>query len=81
MPIYDFKCKQCEKVSEVLVSGSAGDNVPTCPDCGSWDMERLISAPGLLKERHTGTDATCCGREERCETSPCSTGGQCRRRQ
>jgi len=79
MPIYDFRCKQCQKVSEVLVSSSTEWKTPACPNCGSQNLERLISAPGLLKERHTKANATCCGREERCETSPCSTGEQCRR--
>jgi putative FmdB family regulatory protein len=42
MPLYDFHCQQCARVSELLISGSAQ---PVCPECGSSAMEKLISVP------------------------------------
>ena len=78
MPLYDFRCKECGKVSEFLVANSDRRKL-ACPDCGSLNMERLISVPKLLKERPNTAGTTCCGRTERCETPPCSTGEQCRR--
>jgi len=79
MPIYDFKCKDCGKVSEFLVASSSDRTALTCPGCGSWSLERLISAPSLLKGAAHAAGTTCCGREERCETPPCSTGERCRK--
>ena len=79
MPIYDFKCHACGKVSEFLLATSTINKALTCPDCGSQNLEKLISAPSLLKDRANAPGTTCCGREERCETPPCSTGEWCHR--
>jgi len=79
MPIYDFKCQECGEVTEFLLPSSADGGTLVCPGCGSQNLDRLISAPSLLKENANAPGTTCCGREERCETSPCSTGERCRR--
>ncbi|MFC2072726.1 zinc ribbon domain-containing protein [Chloroflexota bacterium] len=79
MPIYDFRCHVCGEVSEFLVASSADVGTLACSSCGSQNLEKLISAPSLLKGRGNTAGATCCVREERCETSPCSTGERCRR--
>lgn len=42
MPLYDYRCLQCECVSEVLTSASAQC---VCPACGSEHVERLVSTP------------------------------------
>jgi len=77
MPVYEFRCRDCAELSEFMVSGSADSGTLSCPACGSKNLERLISAPVLLKSGAATPGATCCGREERCEASPCSTGEQC----
>ena len=78
MPIYDYKCHVCGKVSEFLTSSFNDNTAPACPDCGNQNLERMISAPTLLRNTiKSGT--TCCGREERCEKPPCSTGERCHR--
>ena len=41
MPIYDFKCLDCGKVSEITISINA--QAPPCPLCRSNKMKRLIS--------------------------------------
>ncbi|MBE9514283.1 MAG: zinc ribbon domain-containing protein [Chloroflexi bacterium] len=43
MPIYDFRCRECGKVSEIFLRGADGQ-VTRCPDCGSDNLGRLISA-------------------------------------
>ncbi len=77
MPIYDYRCATCGAKVEMLVRGS--QDVPTCPHCGAALTERLPSAPAFSRE-HTTREAgkTCCGRQERCDSPPCSTGGACR---
>jgi len=79
MPLYDFRCPVCGEMSEFLVPSSADGGTLACPSCGSQNLKKLISVPSLLKDRRNTAGATCCGREERCETSPCSTGERCLR--
>lgn len=43
MPIYEYKCLNCDKEFELLVSYKDFDKVMYCPKCNSKDVERLIS--------------------------------------
>ena len=79
MPIYDFRCHVCGVVSEFLVANFSDSRTLACPSCGSQNLERLISAPSLLKNGANAPGTTCCGRTEQCETPPCSTGKVCQR--
>ena len=79
MPIYEYKCKNCGKQIEIYQKTSSKKSI-TCSQCGSGNTERLFSAPSVLKVANSSTrGSTCCGREERCETPPCSTGEKCAR--
>ncbi len=42
MPIYDYQCRDCKKTFETLVRAS---HVPSCPGCGSENLEKLLSIP------------------------------------
>ena len=42
MPLYDYRCDACNKTFELLVRSST---VPTCPTCGSQQLEKQVSAP------------------------------------
>ena len=78
MPIYEYRCKSCGERVEILIrSGSNGS--PICPNCGSALLEKLLSVPHVMTGQRRPAGRTCCGREERCETPPCSEGGACRR--
>ncbi|MBW2091489.1 MAG: zinc ribbon domain-containing protein [Deltaproteobacteria bacterium] len=79
MPIYEYQCKTCGNVSEFLVSPGE-DFAVACSNCGGQDMEKIMSVASFLgdtSERMPGQ--TCCGRDERCDRPPCSTGENCRR--
>ena len=77
MPIYEYRCSNCEATFEALVRG--GDAV-TCPHCGGSSLDKLISAPFIPSGQTTRQAGhTCCGREERCAAPPCSEGSACRR--
>ena len=78
MPIYDFKCQECGKVSEVFLR-SADGQIPCCPDCGNENMEKLITSSYMIKMDTSASGTTCCGRTERCEKPPCSTDDTCHR--
>lgn len=77
MPIYDYKCRDCGSVKEVLVRRL--EEQARCPECGSEAMEKLVSASYHINMNTAAKGATCCGRAERCEESPCSRGEKCRR--
>lgn len=47
MPIFEFKCNQCEKTFDLLFLAGNSNNNAVCPDCGSTDLKKLISAPFL----------------------------------
>jgi len=79
MPVYDYKCRDCGKVSEIFLRSLDTEDIH-CPNCGSGNLERLISASYMIKIGASAPGTTCCGRAERCETPPCSTGDVCHRR-
>jgi putative FmdB family regulatory protein len=79
MPIYEYRCAACGARVEVLVRSPT--TTPSCPKCGSpLTQGKLFSTPHILStESRRPAGHTCCGREERCDTPPCSGGGTCRR--
>jgi putative FmdB family regulatory protein len=78
MPIYDYKCRECGRVSEVLQRSLEGEAIK-CPHCGSEDVEKLMSASYMVRMGRDGGGTTCCGSTERCDAPPCSTGDVCHR--
>jgi putative FmdB family regulatory protein len=42
MPIYDYRCNNCDKTFELLVRSTT---VVACPHCGSVQLEKLVSMP------------------------------------
>jgi len=77
MPIYDYKCRDCGAVKELLMRKPA-DNI-RCPECGSQAMEKLVSASYHINMSAEAKGTTCCGRAERCAAPPCSNGQKCHR--
>lgn len=46
MPMYDYRCKNCDEVfEELVVSSSVPDEEIRCPKCGQNNSERMLSAP------------------------------------
>ena len=47
MPIYDYVCSSCHRLTEV-VHGIAGEGPRFCPECGAeGTMTKVISAPSI----------------------------------
>ena len=46
MPLYEYRCKKCEHVTEVLEKPKA-TGPHTCEKCGSRRMEKLVSTFGV----------------------------------
>lgn len=43
MPIYEFKCLECEEFFEILVMGSDSEEEVKCPKCEKQSFERVMS--------------------------------------
>lgn len=54
MPIYEYKCKTCGRIIELLVR--SGSKQPRCKHCDSTQLKRLISRPGLIRGQTGGDD-------------------------
>jgi putative FmdB family regulatory protein len=45
MPTYDYRCRSCQaEFSRIERIADHGPGTPSCPKCGSPDVERVISA-------------------------------------
>ena len=53
MPIYEYRCTACAHPFEALVYG---DEKPSCPACGSPDLDKQFSVFGVGQR----TDAPAC---------------------
>lgn len=47
MPIYEYRCEQCEEVFEELILRSSDAETVACPRCGTSHPERLLSAASV----------------------------------
>ncbi len=80
MPIFEYTCKECYKVSEIILIRS-GD-IPTCRYCNSSNVEKLLSAHASVsgpvkKNSMPGPgDTACCG-SSREKASQCAGPGSC----
>jgi putative FmdB family regulatory protein len=80
MPIYEYACLDCGKLSEFIEGVSADYTKKICRFCGSAVLKRIL--PQGVTSRMNGIivdrgGRTCCGREERCGTPPCDEPGSC----
>ena len=77
MPIFEYKCKDCEKVSEILVVGSK--DAPVCRFCRSHNMEKLLSAHASVSgpvKNSMPVHTACCGLSPG-QVSDCAGPGSC----
>lgn len=71
MPIYEFRCLECQQKFETLVRNST--EKVTCKQCNSSSIEKLISAHAV----GSGMPDTACGNSP-CSPAPaCGSGGSC----
>ena len=82
MPIYEIACQDCHYEGEVLSLSS--NHGPECPQCGSHNIERKMSATSSLTGRAGQSmpgagDTTCCGSQP--GAGACAGPGSCCGRQ
>jgi putative FmdB family regulatory protein len=49
MPIYEYRCDGCKKLSSFLLLRTTEDIEPLCKHCGSKDVKKVISRVAVLK--------------------------------
>ncbi len=49
MPIYEYRCKKCKKLSSFLLLRITEEIDPHCTHCGSKDVTKIISRVAVLK--------------------------------
>jgi putative FmdB family regulatory protein len=80
MPIYEYECLGCRKISEFIerVAGEMPEKI--CKHCGGVSLNKTLSK-GVTSRMNGIIGAkkgrTCCGREERCGDPPCDELGSC----
>ncbi|MCX2727851.1 zinc ribbon domain-containing protein [Thermomicrobium sp. 4228-Ro] len=59
MPIYEYRCQRCGYRFEKLVRLSQAAQPVVCPNCGTDETERLLSAFAARSTGDTGTATSC----------------------
>ena len=78
MPLYDFLCADCGKLSEILVTGSA--DRPLCSSCGGIHLKKMLSVSSSLSGVQSNRmpaagDTACCGSNP--SSAGCAGPGSC----
>lgn len=58
MPIYEFLCRNCNRVFSFLSLSASPDREPRCPKCGAGGMNRVPSAFAVASTRKTAAEAS-----------------------
>jgi len=58
MPIYEYRCRKCEKVFERFQKVGQGGEKLVCPYCGEKKPEKMISSFSSSKGE-TSTSSSC----------------------
>ena len=49
MPIYEYRCRKCEKIFEKIQKLNEGEDSLQCPYCGEKKPEKILSGFSSLK--------------------------------
>ncbi len=51
MPLFEYRCQGCGKEFEELIRREEDEKDVKCPECGSADNKKLMSADSPIAER------------------------------
>ena len=75
MPLFEFRCKKCGAVTEVLVRRAEDEVAVECSQCGSRRVDKMLSAHAVgssgAKPACGVREMPCCGRDGTCKTPAC----------
>ncbi|HDD35472.1 MAG TPA: zinc ribbon domain-containing protein [Candidatus Desulfofervidus auxilii] len=70
MPIYEFRCLRCGEVFELLKLKTQDERLEMkCPECGSSNIERVLSKIGMVREKGRSTTT----HVRQCSSGTCGT--------
>jgi len=63
MPTYEYTCRECSKIFDILYKSYPGqDEIPVCTNCGSSDTARMMSVFATIDSGgKSESDFTGCG--------------------
>ena len=71
MPIYEFRCLECNEFFEVLVMGGQDEQEMKCPHCDQANFERVLSSAS--HQMRSGAGAGPSVQNRTCSGGTCST--------
>ncbi|MCC9643734.1 zinc ribbon domain-containing protein [Rhodopirellula sp. JC740] len=72
MPLYEYECKSCDDVVEILVRSP--DEDVACPKCENSELTRVLSVPAA-PSMSNGSSLPMAGGGEACGAPRCCGGG------
>ena len=72
MPIYEYRCRSCGEVLEVLHRSMHTVESVECAKCGSDDLTRLISAANVVMGKSASDMLACRSGEGECDARSCA---------
>ncbi len=76
MPIFEFKCLECEEFFEILVMNDEEKCEMKCPKCQSEELERVLSSTNysMTGDGSSGNNAAGASANTRtCSSGSCTT--------
>ena len=73
MPIFEFKCSQCNECFEILVMQSDDTVEMKCPHCRSEDFERILSCTSYSMSADSGSGEGIKSQSRTCSGGNCAT--------
>lgn len=74
MPIFEFKCSDCEEFFEILVMNKDDEREIKCPKCKTFAVERVVSRTNFTMGGSSSTkNQTVTTQERNCSSGSCST--------
>ena len=68
MPIYEYRCRRCDRLTSKLFKTMASVKLPPCSHCGSRRLERIISRVAIFRSggasSETGPDGDFAGMDD-----------------
>ena len=73
MPIYEFKCLECQECIEFLIVNNQDTIEMKCPKCSSQDLERILSCSNYTMRGGSNPTPGVNTRTRTCSGGSCTT--------
>ncbi len=73
MPIYEFKCLKCDNFIELLLMNNEEKLELKCPQCGSEELERVLSTSSYSMGNASGSNSKVKSQNRTCSSGSCTT--------